>query len=121
MGRCGAAGPHNDAFRHLLLLLLCHFLLGHPTLKTPIAVLAANATHSEVARGENAGRTLHHIAVVRALKAFSNDAIDGRPLEVPAGPLAQPSEANGQVRLVVFLADSGSGQVCAAAQQVLSR
>jgi hypothetical protein len=41
LGRCGAAGPHNDAFRHLLLLLLCHFLLGHPTLKTPIAVLAA--------------------------------------------------------------------------------
>ena len=85
------------------------------------AVLASNATHSEVARGENAGRTLHHIAVVRALKVFSNDAIDGRPLVVPAGPLAQANEANGPVRLVVFLADSGSGQVRAATEQVLSR
>jgi hypothetical protein len=85
------------------------------------AVLAANATHSEVARGENAGRKLNHTAVVRVIKQFSSDATDGRLLELPAGPLAQPNEANGPVRLVVFLADSGSGQVRAAAQQVLSR
>jgi hypothetical protein len=51
LGRCGAAGPHNDAFRHLLLLSLCHFLLGHPTLQTPIAVQAA------IARGEAQSKT----------------------------------------------------------------
>ena len=86
-----------------------------------VVVLAANATHSEVARGENAGRTLHHTAVVRVLKVFTGDAIDGRPLEVTAGPLAQANEASGPVRLVVFLADGGDGQVRGATQQVLSR
>jgi hypothetical protein len=86
-----------------------------------IAVLAANATHSEVARGENAGRTLHHTAVVRAMKVFSSEALDGRPLELPAGLLAQGNEANGPVRLVVFVAEDGHGQVLAAAQQVLVR
>ena len=86
-----------------------------------IAVLAADATHSEVAHGENAGRKLNHTAVVRVIKQFSSDAADGRLLELPAGPLAQASEANGPVRLVVFMADGGNRQVRAAAQQVLSR
>jgi hypothetical protein len=35
---------------------------------TMFAVIAENATHSEVSHGENAGRTLHHVAVVRAIK-----------------------------------------------------
>ena len=86
-----------------------------------IAVLAADATHSEVKRGENAGRTLHHTAVIRVMKVFSGDVTDGRPLELQGGPLAQANEANGPVRLVVFLADSGNGQVRGVAQQVLSR
>ena len=47
-----------------------------------VAVLAADATHSEVKRGENAGRTLHHTAVARALKVFSSEAVDGRLLEL---------------------------------------
>jgi hypothetical protein len=86
-----------------------------------IAVLAANATHSEVARGENAGRTLHHTAVVRAIKEFSSEVVDGRALELEGGPLTQGNEANGAVRLVVFVADGGNGRVRGAAQQVLPR
>ena len=43
-----------------------------------VAAIAADATHSEVARGENAGRTLHHVAVVRAMKQFGAEAADGR-------------------------------------------
>ena len=53
-----------------------------------IAALAADATHSEVARGENAGRTLHHIAVVRVMKEFAADVADGRQLKLPGGPLS---------------------------------
>jgi hypothetical protein len=86
-----------------------------------IVVLAADATHSEVARGENAGRTLHHTAAVRAIKVFSSDVADGRPLELQGGPLAQANEANGPVRLIAFEADGGNGRVRAAAEQVLSR
>ncbi len=86
-----------------------------------IAVLAADATHSEVARGENAGRTLHHTAVVRVMKEFGADATDGRQLNLPGGPLTQKAEAAGPVRLVVFLVDRKSGHVLGSAQQTLPR
>lgn len=86
-----------------------------------VAVIAADATHSEVARGENAGRTLHHTAVVRVMKEFDSNVADGRELKLAGGPLAQKSEANGSVRLVVFLVDRKSGHVLGAAQQTLPR
>lgn len=86
-----------------------------------LAVLAADATHAEVARGENAGRTLHHTAVVRVMKEFGADAADGRQLKLPGGPLTQKTEASGPVRLVVFLVDRKSGHVLGAAQQTLQR
>jgi len=86
-----------------------------------VAALAADATHSEVARGENAGRTLHHIAVVRVMKEFGANAADGRGLNLPGGPLAQKNEANGPVRLVVFLIDHKTGHVLGAAEQTLQR
>jgi hypothetical protein len=86
-----------------------------------IAVLAADATHSEVARGENAGRTLHHIAVVRVMKEFGADAADGRELKLAGGPLAQKTEVNGPARLVVFLIDRKTGRVLGAAEQTLQR
>jgi hypothetical protein len=85
-----------------------------------VAVLAADATHSEVSRGENAGRTLHHVAVVRVIKEFDKSALDGRPLEIvnPSHPHGEKSP--GAVRLVVFLADSKTGKVEAVAEQTLS-
>ncbi|HMG86908.1 MAG TPA: DUF1223 domain-containing protein [Terracidiphilus sp.] len=86
-----------------------------------IAVLAADATHAEVARGENAGRTLHHTAVVRVMKQFGADSADGRQLKLPGGPLTQKTEASGPVRLVVFLVDRKTGHVLGAAQQTLQR
>ncbi|MGA8089262.1 MAG: DUF1223 domain-containing protein [Terracidiphilus sp.] len=86
-----------------------------------LAVLAADATHSEVARGENAGRTLHHTAVVRVMKEFGADAANGRQLKLSGGPLTQKAEAAGPVRLVVFLVDRKTGHVLGAAQQTLRR
>lgn len=86
-----------------------------------LAVLAADATHSEVARGENAGRTLHHTAVVRVIKEFAADVADGRPLKLPGGPLNQKPEANGPIRLVVFVADRKTGHVLGAAERTLQR
>lgn len=84
------------------------------------AVLAENATRSEVARGENAGRTLHHVAVVRVLKEFGARAADGRPLQLSGASLS-PQDATGPVRLVVFLTDRGTGHVTAVAEQTLRR
>ena len=83
------------------------------------AALAADATRSEVARGENAGRTLHHVAVVRAMKELKGDAVDGRALRIDAGSSAQAGNTDGAMRLVVFATDAKIGRVVAAAEQTL--
>jgi hypothetical protein len=85
---------------------------------TLIAALAQNATVSQVSRGENAGRTLHHVAVVRAMMQFSaKSAADGRTLSVSDAELSTQKSAT-PLRLVVFLAD-GNGKVMGAAEQTL--
>lgn len=86
-----------------------------------IAVLAADAAHQEVSGGENSGRTLHHVAVVRVMKELGADAADGRPLKLDGGDLNRRDESASPVRLVVFLADQRSGQVIGAAEQTLAR
>jgi len=83
------------------------------------AVLAANATHSEVARGENAGRTLHHTAVVRVLKEMDGGVADGRSLSLALTNAQRAGSTDGEMRLVVFATDSKSGRVIAAAEQKL--
>lgn len=84
-----------------------------------IAVLAADATHSEVKRGENAGRTMHHTAVARALKVFSSEAVDGRLLTLQSVGEHQEGSTNGKMRLVVFAVESRTGRVIAAAEEML--
>ena len=86
-----------------------------------IAVLAADETQSEVSRGENQGRTLHHVAVVRVMKEFGADAADGRALKLGGGSLDHGKEATGPVRLVVFQVDHYTGRVLAVAEQTLTR
>jgi hypothetical protein len=86
-----------------------------------VAALAADATHAEVSRGENAGRTLHHVAVVRVMKEFSADSLDGRLLRLTCKSLTQGQEATGAIRLVVFQVDHKTGHVLAVAEQKLAR
>lgn len=83
-----------------------------------VAALAENATRSEVARGENAGRTLHHVAVVRAIKDFSAGAADGRSLRLSPVDASTMSKDE-PLRVVVFLVDSKSGHVVSAAERHL--
>lgn len=83
--------------------------------------LAADATHSEVARGENAGRTLHHVAVMRVMKQLGAKSADGRTLELAGAGLDHEAEATGPVRLVVFVTGPNGGAVVAAAEEKLSR
>jgi hypothetical protein len=85
-----------------------------------MAALASDATQSSVARGENAGRTLHHVAVVRVLKNMGNGAADGRPLTLKLGGDTGAGKSN-PMRLVVFLIDSHSGKVQAIAEAPLTR
>ncbi len=79
-----------------------------------VVVVAADATVSQVARGENAGKTLHHVAVVRGLKEFGGDAVDGRALKVPNNNITGPE------RIVAFLVDQKTGHVLGAAEAGLN-
>jgi hypothetical protein len=85
------------------------------------AVLAANAAERRVGAGENAGRTLEHVAVVRVMKSFGMESADGRVLRLGGGPLTHKEEAGGPVRLVVFVVDRKNGHVLGAAEQTLPR
>ncbi len=85
---------------------------------TMFAVIAENATHSEVSHGENAGRTLHHVAVVRVIKEFGSNAKDGRTLELSGGNVLRAEKDGEPLRLVVFLVSHS--HVVGAAEQTLN-
>ena len=85
------------------------------------AALAEDATRVDVASGENAGRTLHHVAVVRVLKDFGTKGLDGRPLRLSDSDLMHGADAKVPVRLVVFVEDRKTGHVLAVAEQTLTR
>jgi hypothetical protein len=86
-----------------------------------IAVLAQDAAHSQVIRGENAGRTLHHVAVARVLKDFGASAADGRALQLPVNNSAMGEKIEGPLRLIVFLVNRSDGDVLAVAEQSLNQ
>ena len=79
------------------------------------AVLAEDSAQTTVLRGENGGRTLQHVAVVRALKEMSPNTQDGRPLS-----LKMPASSSSAIRLVVFATDK-NGHVIALNEQTLRR
>jgi len=88
---------------------------------TLMAALAEDATQSAVARGENAGRTLHHVAVVCTLQDLGMHATDGRPLTLKLSTPQEKLTSRTPYRIVVFLEDTRSGRVLALAQQSVTR
>lgn len=84
------------------------------------AAIAENATVSEVLRGENKGRTLHHVAVVRVLKEFGSGKADGRALALAGSNLALSAKSDSPLRLVVFLVDRRGGGVVGVAEQTVT-
>lgn len=74
-----------------------------------LAVADDSAT-SQVAAGENSGRSLHHVAVLRSLQKIGSVKRGGgfsRLVELPRGAASQ--------RAIVFVQESGPGKVCGAA------
>lgn len=86
---------------------------------TLVAAVAENATQSQVARGENAGRTLHYVAVVRTYKEFGSNSLDGRPLHLSGSDLRHAEKDGEPMRLVVFLYNPSNSQVLGVAEQTL--
>ena len=77
--------------------------------------LADNRQESHVARGENGGQTLAHVAVTRVLKPLGMiDVEAGSTKEVALA--VQAGSANG-LRLVVFIQDPKSGHVLGVTEQ----
>jgi hypothetical protein len=76
--------------------------------------LALNEAESQVVRGENGGRKLRHVAVVRSLaqigKVRAGDRFS-KAVDLPAGKEANPQG----FRIVVFVQERGQGRVLGAA------
>ena len=85
-----------------------------------VAVVAADATGKKITSGENTGRTIHHVAVVRTIKEFNASAVDGRPLRLSGGSLSH-DQTTAPVRLIVFLFEKKTGHVTAVNEQTLNR
>ena len=100
-----------------------HFSVqGTTNVKSRLVIaLAEDATHSTVARGENAGRTLQHVSVVRTLKELDANSADGRELQLSAPALSGNDKATGPLRLVAFFTDRKSGRVFGVTEQTISR
>jgi hypothetical protein len=86
---------------------------------TLVAAVAENASQSQVAHGENAGRTLHYVAVVRTYKEFGSNSLDGRPVHLSGSDLRHAEKDGEPLRLVVFLYNPSNSQVLAVAEQTL--
>jgi hypothetical protein len=77
--------------------------------------IADNHAESQVARGENSGRTLTHVAVARVLKRIG--AVDLSAAYAQDITLQANAGAVNDSRLVAFIQDAGSGRVLGVASR----
>jgi hypothetical protein len=79
--------------------------------------LADNQDQTHVGGGENSGKDLQHVAVLRSLQKVGSVGAEGGQKQVK---LRVPkSEAPANLRLVAFVQESGSGQVLGATVRLL--
>jgi hypothetical protein len=85
-----------------------------------MAALADDSDRTSVLHGENEGRELRHVAVVRTLAEIRKTAgpLDKQAIEIKLPNGIQPQA---KMRLVVFLADPHTGRVLGAAMQPITR
>ena len=84
------------------------------------AALAEDVTETAVKSGENAGKTLRNVAVVREFKEIGPGVDGAREISLKVAP-EEMKGASGRVRLVVFLTDKRSGHVLGAQEQTIVR
>jgi len=80
--------------------------------------LADNRAESQVPRGENAGRSLAHVGVVRVLKQVGTIDLEAATARNVMVEIKPGTGANGS-RLVAFIQDAKTGRVLAVTAQML--
>ncbi len=85
---------------------------------TLFVAVADNRAESQVARGENAGRSLAHVGVTRVLKQVGTIDL-GAATATDVTLAIQPGAGVNGARLVVFIQDVPTGRVVAVAAQKL--
>jgi hypothetical protein len=97
--------------------LQLEFTAGPAKGATLFAVIADDADRSSVARGENAGHTLDHVAVARSLVRVadlqSNALVKTIALALP------PDAANRHLRVILFARDARNGHIVGVAAREL--
>jgi len=81
-------------------------------------VLADNRAETQVARGENAGRALAHVAVTRSLRLVGPVDMEHDAMRDIVLPVQSDAGTNG-LRLIAFVQDRASGQILAVAASEL--
>jgi hypothetical protein len=85
-----------------------------------VFVVALNHAESQVARGENSGRRLTHVAVVRTIiKAAS--LTDGQSFSQDVSAKIEHRADPSQLRVIAFLQESGQGRILGASVAQLSK
>jgi hypothetical protein len=85
-----------------------------------VFVVALNRAESQVARGENAGRRLTHVAVVRSLNVVGT-VESGKPFNKEVSFSLGRDVAPDNLRVVAFLQEAGQGRVLGVAEATLPR
>jgi hypothetical protein len=83
-----------------------------------VFVVALSHADSQVARGENAGRHLTHVAVARSLNVIGT-AESGKPFAKDISFTLGHDVAPSNLRVIAFLQESNQGRVLGAAQATL--
>jgi hypothetical protein len=82
-------------------------------------VIALNHAESQVLHGENGGRRLSHVAVAQDIVRIGK-LEKGKTFAGDYQARLKPGMDPGNLRLVIFVQESGPGEVLGAAQQKVS-
>ncbi len=85
------------------------------TKRVVYAVIARNRVISRVQRGENASRTLQHVAVAYEITKIGVESA-GRPLNKSIELKLPPQSSESGIRVVVFAQEEGTGHIAGVAQ-----
>jgi len=97
--------------------LQIEFTAGASDSASVYAVLADDSDRSSVERGENAGRTLEHVAVARSLIRVAE--LGQTPIDKKIEIKIPPEAATEHLRLILFAQESKTGHIVAVAAREL--